>query len=119
KLAIAAVKPGARLSGDGETLTKLARDYMDTHGRDLKGGPLGKYFTHGIGHQVGLEVHDPNVDEPLEAGMVITIEPGIYIPEERIGVRIEDVLLVTENGCKVLSAALAKEPDQIEKASGK
>jgi len=116
KAAIAAVKPGARLSGDGETLTKVARDYMDGHGKDLHGETLGKYFTHGIGHQVGLEVHDPNVEGPLEAGMVITIEPGIYIPEEKIGVRIEDVVLVTENGAKVLSAALAKEPEQIEKA---
>jgi len=116
KAAIAAVKPGARLSGAGETLTKLARDYMDGHGTDQHGEPLGKYFTHGIGHQVGLQVHDPNVEEPLEAGMVITIEPGIYITEENIGVRIEDVVLVTENGAKVLSAALAKETDQIEKA---
>ncbi len=116
KAAIAAVKPGARLSGEGETLTKVARDYMDAHGKDLEGGPLGKYFTHGIGHQVGLEVHDPNVDGPLEAGMVITIEPGIYIGEEKIGVRIEDVVLVTETGSKVLSAALEKEPEQIEKA---
>ena len=48
--------------------------------------------------------------------MVITIEPGLYIPEEGIGIRIEDVVLVTENGAKVLSAALPKEPDEIEKA---
>lgn len=124
KAAIAAVKPGARLSGDGETptgktLTDVARDYINAHGKALDGEPLGKYFTHGIGHQVGLEVHDPNIDGPLEAGMVITIEPGVYIPEENIGVRIEDVVLVTENGAKVLSAALPKEPDQIEKAVGK
>ncbi len=116
KAAIAAVKPGVRLSGEGETLTKVARDYMDAHGKDLHGEGLGKYFTHGIGHQVGLEVHDPNVDGPLEGGMVITIEPGVYIAEEKIGVRIEDVVLVTDSGAKVLSAALAKEPEQIEKA---
>ena len=119
KAAIAAVKPGARLSGTGETLTKVARDYIDAHGKDQHGEPLGKYLTHGIGHQVGLQVHDPNVEEPLEAGMVITIEPGVYITEENIGVRIEDVLLVTENGARVLSAALAKETDQIEKAVAK
>ena len=119
KAAIAAVKPGARLSGPGETLTKVAKDYIDAHGKDLHGEPLGKYFTHGVGHQVGLEVHDPNVDTPLEAGMVITIEPGIYIQEESLGVRIEDVLLVTDKGATVLSAALAKEPDEIEKAVAK
>jgi Xaa-Pro aminopeptidase len=116
KAAIAALKPGARMSGPGDTLTKIARDYMDAHGRDLHGEPLGKYFIHGLGHPVGLQVHDPNVDGPLEAGMVVTVEPGIYIPEENIGVRIEDVVLVTENGAKVLSAALPREPEEIERA---
>jgi Xaa-Pro aminopeptidase len=116
KAAIAALKPGARLAGPGDTLTKVAKDYMDAHGKDLHGAGLGKYFVHGIGHQVGIEVHDPNIDGPLEAGMVVTVEPGIYVAEEGIGVRIEDVVLVTENGAKVLSAALPKEPDEIEKA---
>jgi Xaa-Pro aminopeptidase len=116
KAAIAAVKPGAWLSGSGESLTKIARDYIDAHGKDLHGDPLGKYFSHDIGHQVGLEVHDPRVDGPLEAGMVITIEPGVYIAEEKLGIRIEDVVLVTSNGARVLSAALPKEPDEIEKA---
>jgi Xaa-Pro aminopeptidase len=119
KAAIAALKPGVRLSGEGDTLTKLAKDYMDAHGKDLHGEGLGKYFVHGLGHQIGLQVHDPNLNGPLEAGMVVTIEPGIYIEEEGIGVRIEDVVLVTENGAKVLSAALPREPDEIEKAVAK
>ena len=119
KAAIAAVKPGIRISGPENSLNKIAKDYMNAHGKDLHGEPLGKYFVHGLGHQVGLQVHDPNVDGPLEAGMVITIEPGIYIDEEGIGIRIEDVVLVTENGAKVLSAALAREPDEIEKAVAK
>jgi Xaa-Pro aminopeptidase len=117
--AIAAAKPGIRLSGPTNSLTKIAKDYMDAHGKDLHGEPLGKYFIHGIGHQVGLQVHDATVDGPLEAGMVVTIEPGIYIPEENIGVRIEDVILVTENGAKLLSGALPREPDEIEKAVAK
>ena len=116
KAAIAAVKPGVWLAGSGESLTKIARDYMDAHGKDLHGATLGKYFTHDIGHQIGLQVHDPPVDSPLEAGMVITIEPGVYIPEEKLGIRIEDVVLVTATGARVLSAALPKEPDEIEKA---
>ncbi len=116
KAAIAAVKPDVWLAGSGESLTKIARDYINTHGKDVHGAPLGKYFTHDIGHQVGLEVHDARSDGPLEAGMVITIEPGVYIGEEKLGVRIEDVVLVTPNGAKVLSAALPKEPDEIEKA---
>jgi Xaa-Pro aminopeptidase len=117
KAAIAALKPGARLSGSGDTLTKVAKDYMDAHGKDTRGEGLGKYMIHGIGHQVGIDVHDPNIEGPLEAGMVVTIEPGIYLDEERIGVRIEDVVLVTDHGAQVLSAALAKEPDEIEKAT--
>jgi Xaa-Pro aminopeptidase len=127
KAAIGAIKPGVRMGGgppgtnpgaDAETntLTRIATNYINSHGKDLHGQPLGKYFIHGLGHSVGLEVHDGLIPGPLEAGMVITIEPGLYIPEEGIGIRIEDVVLVTENGAKILSAALPKEPDEIEKA---
>jgi Xaa-Pro aminopeptidase len=119
KAAIAAIKPGMRWSGPGDTITKVAKDYIDSHGKDLHGQPLGKYFVHGLGHGVGLQVHDPTPEGPLEAGMVMTVEPGIYIPEENLGVRIEDVILVTENGAKILSGALPREPDEIEKAVAK
>ena len=119
KAAIAAIKPGVRVSGETDSLNKIARDYIDSHGKDLHGEKLGKYFTHGLGHPVGLDVHDPAVNSTLKAGMVITIEPGIYIPEENIGVRIEDVVLVTETGAKVLSEKLPREVDEIEKALAK
>jgi Xaa-Pro aminopeptidase len=119
KAAISAVKPGVWLAGSGQSLTKIARDYMDAHGKDLHGEPLGKYFTHDIGHAVGLKVHDPPLTGPLKAGMVITIEPGVYIPDEQLGIRIEDVVLVTSGGAKVLSAALPKEADEIEEAVSK
>ncbi len=120
KAAIAAIRPGMRLRGDGSTLHKIAYDYINTHGHDLHGQPLGKYFVHGLGHYVGLDVHDPgDPSAPLEAGTVITIEPGIYIPEENIGIRIEDIVVVTEDGCKVLSAALPREIADIEKLVGK
>jgi Xaa-Pro aminopeptidase len=121
KAAIAAVKPGQSLSKTvPNSLYHIAYDYIDSHGKDLHGDSLGKYFTHGLGHHVGLDVHDaydPSV--PLEAGMVITIEPGIYIPEENLGVRIEDMVLVTEHGAKLLSAALPREPGEIEKLVGR
>ncbi len=118
KAAIAAVKPGAKFYGDG-SITKIAQDYINSHGKDKHGEPLGKYFTHGLGHPVGLDVHDAGRLEPvLEEGMVLTIEPGIYIPEESIGVRIEDVLLVTKDGAKVLSGSLPKEPGDVERALG-
>jgi Xaa-Pro aminopeptidase len=124
KAAIAAVKPGVRLGGppgdeEPQGLKRIALDYINSHGKDGHGQPLGKYFTHGLGHQVGLDVHDASVAGPLEAGMVITVEPGIYIPEEGIGIRIEDVVLVTDKGSRVLSAALPREPDEIEKALAK
>ena len=72
----------------------------NTHGKDLHGEPLGKYFLHGLGHSVGIDVHDPMdyKTTKLDRGMVFTIEPGIYIPEEQIGVRIEDVFYVDANG---------------------
>jgi Xaa-Pro aminopeptidase len=74
-----------------------------------------KYFMHGIGHSLGLGVHDlAPVDGPLEAGWVVTVEPGIYIPEERIGIRLENDVLVTESGPVDLSSQVPIEPDEIE-----
>jgi Xaa-Pro aminopeptidase len=126
RAAIAAVKPGmtfgrtASNNSNADSLYKIAYDYINTHGKDLHGQPLGQYFTHGLSHHVGLDVHDAfDASEPfgaLKAGMVITIEPGVYIPEENIGVRIEDTILVTETGAKVLSGALPTDPDEIERA---
>ncbi len=83
-----------------DSLDKIAFDYINTHGKDLHGAPLGKYFVHGLGHSVGIDVHDPMnySTTKLDRGMVFTIEPGIYIPEEHIGVRIEDVYYVDHDG---------------------
>jgi Xaa-Pro aminopeptidase len=82
-----------------DSLDTIAFNYMNAHGKDLHGEPLGKYFIHGIGHSVGIDVHDPyDYSKPIEKNMVFTIEPGIYIPEEKIGVRIEDTFYVTPEG---------------------
>jgi Xaa-Pro aminopeptidase len=118
KAAIAAAKPGMMLRGDKEnSLERIAKDYFNSHGKDKNGGPLGKYFTHGLGHHVGLDVHDATDPElALAAGMVVTIEPGLYIPEEATGIRIEDMILITESGARVLSGALPREPEEIERA---
>src|SRR5271156_2320210 len=81
------------------TLDKVAFDYINTHGKDLHGQPLGKYFLHTLGHSVGIDVHDPyDYDKPFVIGSVFTIEPGLYIPEEKIGVRIEDAFYVDASG---------------------
>jgi Xaa-Pro aminopeptidase len=118
---IAAVKPGAYLTKPYPgNLTTVAFDYINSHGKDVHGEPLGKYFTHGIGHHVGLDVHDAtDFSMPLAEGNVITVEPGIYIPEENIGIRIEDMVLVTKDGAKLLSGALPREAGEIEKAIGR
>jgi Xaa-Pro aminopeptidase len=114
--ALAAIKPGATMRKGPGSLYKIAYDYINTHGTDREGRSLGRYFTHGLGHHIGLEVHDAgDVDRPFEAGMVITDEPGIYIPEEKIGVRIEDDVLVTPTGYKLLTARLPRSADEIEK----
>jgi len=74
------------------------------------------YFMHGLGHSLGLGVHDlAPVDGPLEAGWVITVEPGIYIPAENLAVRLENDILVTENGAVDLCAHVPIEPDDIER----
>jgi len=100
-----------------DSLYEVARSYIDTHGKDLHGQPLGKYFIHGLGHPVGLNVHDStDPDVTLGPGQVFTIEPGIYIPEENLGVRIEDDYWVDPNGKLIkLSAALPSTADDVEK----
>ena len=115
--ALVAAKPGASVGRRGaKGLNQIAYDYINTHGKDLHGQPLGQYFIHGLSHPIGLNVHDPmEYDRPLEPGMVITVEPGIYLPEEKIGVRIEDDILITTDGNELLSRRLPREVDEIEK----
>ena len=98
------------------SLYQIAYDYINTHGKDLHGEPLGKYFIHGLGHRVGLEVHDVG-SGPLDKGDVFTVEPGIYIPEENIGVRIEDIVMLDESGKLVnLTAELPHTAEEVEAA---
>ena len=118
--AMAAFQSGkSTMARRGENaLDAVAREYIKTHGKDLHGGSLDQYFIHGLGHYVGLFVHDDNdYAVPLGPGMVFTIEPGIYIPEEKFGVRIEDMYYVDADGKLVkITAALPSTADEVEKA---
>jgi Xaa-Pro aminopeptidase len=106
---------------DPDSLYKIAFDYINSHGKDIHGEPLGKYFIHGLGHHVGLNVHDANDPAlPLEKGMVFTLEPGIYIPEEKLGVRIEDMYAVGQDGKLImLSHDLPRTAEEVEAAMKK
>ena len=73
-------------------------------------------FIHGFGHFVGLDVHDAGrYDLPLPVGAVITVEPGVYLPDRGFGVRIEDDVLVTDTGHEVLTRAIPKEVEDLER----
>jgi Xaa-Pro aminopeptidase len=115
--ALAMLKPGMDLCPKGEkSVDRISRDYINSHGKDRHGRSLGQYYIHGLGHHIGLNVHDPgDYCKPLQPGMVLTMEPGIYIPEENLGARVEDDVLITETGYKLLSARLPRDPAEVEK----
>jgi Xaa-Pro aminopeptidase len=107
--------PGHR---DPNSLDSVAWNYIHTHGKGLHDEPLSDYWIHGLGHMVGIDVHDPAVyPVVLKPGMVFTIEPGVYIPEEKIGVRIEDVFVVGQDGKLIdLIASLPHTAEEVEAA---
>lgn len=110
KAAMAKVKPGAYVRED---VHAEARRVIEEAG-------YGEYFIHGTSHYIGLDVHDVgDYSQPLKPGMVISVEPGIYIPATGIGVRIEDDVLVTKDGYKNLSAGIPREIEEIERLLSK
>jgi Xaa-Pro aminopeptidase len=103
--ALKRLKPGVTI----DDIYDAAYDVIDKAG-------YGDNFMHGLTHFIGLEVHDVGFyDDPLKPGMVISVEPGIYIPEEDLGVRIEDDVLITKNGYRILSNGIPSYPDELEK----
>ena len=91
------------------TLERAARKVIDDAGYH-------DAYLHGCCHFVGLEVHDAgDYEAPLPAGAVITVEPGIYLPQRGFGVRIEDEILITPTGAEVLTKAIPRDPEEIER----
>jgi Xaa-Pro aminopeptidase len=109
-----AVRPGITL----RELDGIARKYMREHSGGLCGERTcddREYFNHGLGHPIGMDVHDVGISRPLEPGMVITLEPGIYLQADQLGVRIEDDVLVTAKGAEWLSAGAPRTTEVIER----
>ena len=105
KASIAAVKPGAKMSDVNEA----TRAVFDKAG-------VADAYLHGIGHHLGLEVHDADPGGKLQPGNVVTIEPGLYFKDRAMGIRIEDDILVTKDGRRNLSAKIPKSIAEIEAA---
>ena len=88
---------------------------LDTIARSvIEEAGYGQYFVHSVGHWIGLDVHDVGGRVGIEENALFTIEPGIYIPEENLGVRIEDDYLMTADGAVPLSTGIPSDPDAIE-----
>lgn len=110
--AIDSVKPGVTM---GQLLQIVRRYLRDNSGELCAPRSCDAYFIHGLGHWIGMDVHDVgSMATPFRPGMLLTIEPGVYIPAEKLGVRIEDDLLVTATGYEMLSGGVPRRVAEIE-----
>ena len=110
-----AARPGVTLTGLNDLTKEFLGGELRRIGLISDDADLVKYYYHSVSHSLGLDTHDPfSRDTPLEAGMVITDEPGLYIREWGIGIRIEDDLLITDGGCRVLTDFIPREIEEVE-----
>ena len=111
-----AARPGLTLKQLNEVCKQTLAEGLMALGKIDSPEQIGTYYMHGVSHHLGLDTHDVSAHDetPLAPGMVITNEPGLYIDEEQIGIRIEDDLLITADGCEVLSQALPRTTEEIE-----
>ena len=109
-------KPGMTLKELNEIAKKVLAAGCMKLGLIEKEDEIDTYYMHGVSHHLGIDVHDVTAacNEKLQPGAIITDEPGLYIDEWEIGIRIEDDLLITENGCECLSEAIIRDQDEIE-----
>lgn len=115
KQVIEMIKPGVTLADLNQATTTMLAEGMLAIGLIESADDVTKYYMHSVSHFLGMDTHDlGGRNAVLEVGNVITVEPGIYIPEEKLGVRIEDDVLVTETGFCVLSQNIPKEISELE-----
>ncbi|MBI4585805.1 MAG: aminopeptidase P family protein [Planctomycetes bacterium] len=113
--AFRAIKPGLPFGEVNRIAKDVVAEELLKLGLIEKKEDSGRYFPHGTSHGLGLDVHDPMPLDTLKPGMVFTVEPGIYIPQESLGVRLEDDVLVTEDGCEVLSRSAPRSLEEVER----
>lgn len=109
--ALSLLKPGASIRSNEKLIENYMGDKLQELGliSELSREAIRHFYPHATSHFLGLDVHDiGNYEDPLQPGMVLTVEPGIYIPDEKLGVRLEDNILITRNGYKVLSKKLPR-----------
>jgi Xaa-Pro aminopeptidase len=112
---IKVIKAGAEFQELNKTTRKVLTEELKRIGLIKEEAELSNYYYHGVSHYLGLDTHDVGSRETvLKSGMVLTVEPGLYIAEEGIGIRIEDDVVVTENGCENLSSQIIKTVEEIE-----
>ena len=113
---IDAIRPGLPFSRLNEILKEHYLTALQEIGLAETMEDVTKYYYHGVSHYLGAETHDIGryISRDLQPGMVLTVEPGLYIPQWEIGIRIEDDVLVTENGCEVMTKDMIKTVDEIE-----
>ena len=110
-----AARPGITLKDLNDMTKKILGEGLVAMGKIASVDEVGKYYMHSVSHAIGIDCHDCcYTGDVLKPGWIISDEPGLYIDEEEIGIRIEDDLLITENGCEVLSQAILRDPDEIE-----
>ena len=115
KAVASAAKPGITTKDLNDVARRVLGDGLAAMGMIGDASEVDKYYMHSVSHPIGIDVHDVSLaGDVLQPGWVISNEPGLYIDEEAIGIRIEDDLLITEDGCEVLSENIIKDPDEIE-----
>ena len=116
RIVIENAKPGLTTRQLNQMVVDFYESRLDDLGLRKDGKTVRDYYFHGVSHHLGLDTHDICTDRErtLQPGMVITVEPGLYIEDESIGIRIENDVLITETGCMDLSAAIPKTVEEIE-----